>query len=243
MGTSESTEALLENIKAEREAMVLKKKTKTKKRAKFSTNTTRHPPPSLPRSRVGMHTQSNNNTQEVKPMGRSRYKITDPQQPHFVTLTVLHWIPIFTRSATVNIVLDSLRFLSTEGLKIYAWVILENHCHFVLQSKALDRDIARLKSWTGKNLIQYLVENNIHQILEQLAFYKKAHKADRAYQFWQEGVHPELIQSEGMMRQKIDYIHQNPVKRGYVDETTHWRYSSARDYSGAAGLLEVCTAW
>ncbi|WYH51627.1 transposase [Teredinibacter turnerae] len=139
--------------------------------------------------------------------------------------------------------LDSLRFLSREGLKIYAWVILENHCHFVLQSKALDRDIARLKSWTGKNLIQYLVENNIQQILEQLAFYKKAHKDDRAYQFWQEGVHPELIQSEGMMRQKIEYIHQNPVKRGYVDEATHWRYSSARDYSGAAGLLEVCTAW
>ncbi len=176
-------------------------------------------------------------------MGRSRYKITDPQQPHFVTLTVLHWIPIFTRPATANIVLDSLRFLSREGLKIYAWVILENHCHFVLQSKALDRDIARLKSWTGKNLIQYLVENNIHQILEQLAFYKKAHKDDRAYQFWQEGVHPELIQSENMMRQKVDYIHQNPVKRGYVDEAAHWRYSSARDYSGAAGLLEVCTAW
>jgi len=34
-------------------------------------------------------------------MGRSRYKITDPEQPHFITLTVLHWISVFTRPETV----------------------------------------------------------------------------------------------------------------------------------------------
>ena len=176
-------------------------------------------------------------------MGRSRYKITEPQQPHFVTLTVLHWIPVFTRPDTVNILLDSLRFLSKDGLQVYAWVVLENHCHFVLQSQALDHDIARFKSWTAKSLIQYLAGHNVRQILDQLAFYKKAHKDDRAYQFWQEGVHPELIQGEDMMRQKIEYIHQNPVKRGYVDEAAHWRYSSARDYLGESGLLEVCCRW
>ncbi|OOE92450.1 MULTISPECIES: REP-associated tyrosine transposase [unclassified Salinivibrio] len=176
-------------------------------------------------------------------MGRSRYKITEPHLPHFVTLTVLHWIPVFTRPDTVNILLDSLRFLNKDGLKVYAWVVLENHCHLVLQSKALDHDIARLKSWTARNLIQYLAERNVKQILDQLAFYKKAHKGDRAYQFWQEGVHPELIQSDAMMWQKIDYIHQNPVKRGYVDEAAHWRYSSARDYMGTTGLLAVCREW
>ncbi|MPX98099.1 transposase [Salinivibrio sp. VYel6] len=176
-------------------------------------------------------------------MGRSRYKITDPHLPHFVTLTILHWIPVFTRPDTVNILLDALRFLSRDGLNVYAWVVLENHCHLVLQSQALDRDIARLKSWTARNLIQYLAERNVKQILDQLAFYKKAHKGDRAYQFWQEGVHPELIQNDAMMRQKIEYIHQNPVKRGYVDEAAHWRYSSARDYMGTSGLLAVCREW
>jgi len=64
-------------------------------------------------------------------MGRSRYKIIDPKQPHFVTLTVLHWIPVFTRPETVTILLDSIRFLAKDGLNVYAWVILENHCHFV----------------------------------------------------------------------------------------------------------------
>ena len=177
-------------------------------------------------------------------MGRSRYKITNPEQAHFITLTVLHWIPVFTRPETVKILLDGLTYLSKEGLKVYAYVILENHCHLVVQSKALDHDIARYKSYTAKQMIQYLSQNGVRQILEQLAFYKKAHKNDRAYQFWQEGVHPELIQNDEMMRQKIEYIHLNPVKRGYVDKAEHWRYSSARDYLGQQGMLEgVCRQW
>jgi len=45
------------------------------------------------------------------------------------------------------------------------------------------------------------------------------------------------------MRQKVEYIHHNPVKRGYVDNAEHWRYSSARNYLGKPGLLEVCREW
>ncbi len=176
-------------------------------------------------------------------MGRSRYKIIYPDQPHFVTLTVLHWIPVFTRPETVDILLDALRYLCQDGLNVYGYVILENHCHLVVQSNNLARDIARYKSYTAKQMIQYLSEHNVKQILEQLEFYKKAHKHDRAYQFWQEGVHPELIQNEVMMRQKIEYIHLNPVKRGYVDRAEHWRYSSARNYLGEQGLVEVCRQW
>ena len=66
------------------------------------------------------------------------------------------------------------------------------------QSQQLNRDIARFKSYTSKQLIQYLTEHQVKTILDQLAFYKKAHKRDRTYQFWQEGVHPESIQDEAM---------------------------------------------
>jgi len=176
-------------------------------------------------------------------MGRSRYKIIDPALPHFVTCTVLHWIPVFTRPATVDIVLDSLRFMMKDGLTVHAYVILENHLHLVVKSGDLNRDMARFKSYTAKRLLGYLAEHNARQILEQLAFYKKAHKDDRAYQFWQEGCHPKWIQNDEMMRQKIEYVHQNPVQRGYVDLPEHWRYSSARSYAGQAGLLAVNKAW
>jgi hypothetical protein len=45
------------------------------------------------------------------------------------------------------------------------------------------------------------------------------------------------------MRQKLDYIHQNPVKRGNIGLPEHWRWASARDYAGKRGLIEVETAW
>ncbi len=66
---------------------------------------------------------------------------------------------------------------------------------------------------------------------------------DSQYQLWQEGTHPQQILNEEMMRQKLEYIHYNPVKRGYVDDAVHWRYSSARDYVGQEGLMSVCRVW
>ena len=180
-------------------------------------------------------------------MGRSRYKIIHPDQPHFITLTVLHWIPVFTRPATVTILLDSLRFLQTQRLTIYAWVVLENHMHLVAQSPDLGKSIGHYKSFTARRLIDYLKQHRVKRIIDQLSFYKKQHKHGAEYQFWEEGIHPQLIINDLMMTQKVDYIHENPVTRGYVDKPSHWRYSSARDYAqnctGHPSLLEVCKDW
>ena len=88
-------------------------------------------------------------------MGRSRYKITNNSSPHFLTLTVLHWLPVFTRPESVDIILNSLKFLQHEGLKIHAWVILENHVHLIAQSENFSNDLKRLKSFTAKALIEF----------------------------------------------------------------------------------------
>ncbi|WP_242021812.1 hypothetical protein [Microcoleus sp. FACHB-831] len=76
-------------------------------------------------------------------------------------------------------------------------------------------------------------------MLEQLKFYKLRHKTDQDYQVWQEGFHPQAILSEEMFIQKLEYIHNNPVRRGYIDDPAHWRYSSYRNYMGQPGLLQV----
>jgi putative transposase len=82
-----------------------------------------------------------------------------------------------------------------------------------------------------------------HAILDKLKSLKLDFKGDREHQFWQEGNHPKQIISHEMMRQKIEYIHHNPVRRGYVDLPEYWRYSSARNYIGKKGLLDVCMEW
>ena len=173
-------------------------------------------------------------------MGRSRYVITEPAQPHFLTCTVLEWLPVFTRPATVRIVLDSWQYLrEQEGMRLHGYVVLENHLHFVAGAQQLDSCVSRFKSFTARRIIDYLQAQRVEQYLKRLSFAKRAHKTDREHQFWQEGSHAEMILHEAMMREKLDYIHNNPVKRGYVDKPEHWRYSSARNYLGQEGLIVI----
>ena len=177
-------------------------------------------------------------------MGRSRYKIYEPTHPHFVTCTILHWIPIFTRKESVQIILDCLNFLKdNNNLKLYAYVILENHLHLVVQSDDLNKTMESFKKFTAKKILEMLKRENVTNILEQLAFYKKAHHKEKNFQVYEEGYQPKLIQSNEMMISKIKYIHENPIKRGYVDDAIHWRYSSARDYQGINGLISVEKFW
>lgn len=177
-------------------------------------------------------------------MPRSRYRVVHPNYPHFLTSTVNHWLPLFTRVETVNIILDSWRFLQQESsFKLYGYVILENHLHLIASSEDLSRDMQRFKSYTVKQIIMHLENHKVIQLLDLLALFKRSHKAETQYQVWEEGSHPQLIESEAVMRQKLDYIHQNPVKRGYVDQAEHWRYSSARNYAGQQGLIEVMREW
>jgi len=176
-------------------------------------------------------------------MGRDRYRIQDPAAPYFLTCTVLQWLPLFAQPANVAILLDSLRFLQTEGrLLLYGYVVLENHCHLLAAGADLGKAVASFKSYTARRMVERMQVRH-SPVLELLAFHKARHKTDRTHQVWQEGFHPEQVEGETMLRQKLEYIHNNPVARGYVDDPLHWRYSSARNYAGLPGLLEVETRW
>jgi len=174
-------------------------------------------------------------------MSRSRYQIRENQVPYFQTCTIVGWLPVFTRRETVQILLDTFNWLrENKAFELYGYVILENHLHFVSSSPEHIKAIQIFKSFTARKIIDYLVEKNAYMLLQQLAYYKLQHKVQSHYQLWQEGTHAEQILNSGMMRQKLDYIHYNPVERGYVDEPVHWRYSSARNYAGQVGLVEIC---
>nr|VFK54760.1 MAG: REP element-mobilizing transposase RayT [Candidatus Kentron sp. TUN]VFK59602.1 MAG: REP element-mobilizing transposase RayT [Candidatus Kentron sp. TUN] len=177
-------------------------------------------------------------------MPRSRYRILEIPNPHFMTATVNNWLPLFTRPETVEILFESWRFLQQEGnFTLFGYVIMENHLHLIAASPRLAPTMQRFKSWTARRLIGYLEETHSRRMLELLALFKRTHKTGSTYQVWEEGNHPQFIESEAVMRQKMDYIHYNPVARGYVDRPEHWRYSSARNYLGQPGLIEVCREW
>ena len=79
-------------------------------------------------------------------MGRSRYKIYEPTHPHFLTCTILHWIPLFTNKESVSILIESFKYLQkNDNFKLYAYVILENHIHIVAQSDDIAKSMAKFK--------------------------------------------------------------------------------------------------
>jgi REP element-mobilizing transposase RayT len=119
-------------------------------------------------------------------MSRSRYKIHDNAFPHFLTCTVVEWLPVFTRQESAQIILDSWQYLQKEGrITLFAYVILENHLHFIAASKDLSKEVGDFKSYTARRLIDTLGSAGAKTLLDQLAFRKPKYKADREYQFWQ----------------------------------------------------------
>ena len=177
-------------------------------------------------------------------MSRSRYKIYNEDRPHFLTSTIVEWMPLFTNPQITALVLDSLRFLQKDRqVVLYAYVIMEHHLHLIASSPALKARVKEFKSFTARQIIDYAEGREFVGLLEKLHNAKEAHKTKSMYQVWQEGSHPQEIYEEKMLIQKIDYIHNNPVRRGYVDEAREWRYSSARNYGRMEGLLEVKTDW
>ena len=174
-------------------------------------------------------------------MGKSRYKIvTEGREPYFLTCSVVNWLPLFGNPAIAEIVLGSLRFLHEhERLQMHGYVLMENHLHMVASADNLEKEIGDFKSFTARSCIDWFERHDKSWVLKQLAFHKSRHKTEQQYQLWQEGYHPQLVFSESVLRNKLEYIHNNPVKRGYVDDPEHWCYSSARDYAGREGLVPV----
>ncbi len=177
-------------------------------------------------------------------MSRSRYRIFEITHPHFFTCTIVGWLPVFTRPDAVAIVFDSWRFLQRErGFELFGYVILENHLHAIASAPDLANAIKSFKMFTARNILDFLVQRRAETLLSQLRAHKLQHKTESDFQVWQEGSHPQQITSTEMMQQKLEYIHMNPVKRGYVDEPVQWRYSSARSYFGMPGLIDLVTDW
>lgn len=156
----------------------------------------------------------------------------------FVTLTVVGWIDVFSRSLYANLVLNNLEFCQKQkGLLLYAYVIMTNHLHLLAAAEKgyLSEIIKDFKSFSAKEIIK-CIEGNEHEsrqdwLMHMFRFHTRFNSRDREYSFWQPGCHPKLIINSQMLLQKLEYIQGNPVRAGYVADPEHWCYSSANPRS------------
>jgi putative transposase len=124
-------------------------------------------------------------------MTRSRYQVLEKYSPHFLTCTVVKWLPLFKDPNLIDILYTSLRFMQEHNrLTIFAYVIMDNHLHLVAASTNLSKEIANFKSFTARRIIDALRAREDYNLLVQLAQAKALYKKDRQFQVWQEGSHP-----------------------------------------------------
>lgn len=175
-----------------------------------------------------------------------KYKFHNKEGLYFVSFAVVYWIDVFTREEYFAIVTDSLDYCrKNKGLELYAWCIMPSHVHLVFSAKENNPNVLlkELKTHTSKQLQKAIAGHNQESRKEWMlwlmehAGLKSSNVKHR--QFWQQHNQPIELWSPAVIDQKVDYIHQNPVEAGFVAEPQHWKYSSAIDYSGGRGVLEL----
>ena len=174
------------------------------------------------------------------------YKFHNPEGIYFVSFAVVYWLDVFTRNEYKNIIIDSLSFCQKKkGMEIIAWCIMTNHMHLIFRSTKGQHPALLLgdfKRHTSKTIVKAIRENPKESRKEFLLdkFKEAANQSSNVknYQFWRHDNKPIELWSNSVIKEKIDYIHQNPIEAGLVFRAEDYVYSSASDYADEQGLIE-----
>ena len=175
------------------------------------------------------------------------YQIYNQYGVHYVTFQIVQWADIFTREVYRTIVTDSLKHcIKAKGLNVHGWVIMSNHIHCIISAKEGNlSDIVRdFKTFTSKAIWQQLQKGpeSRREWLQMIFHFTAANNSrNKEIQVWTQENHAIELHSMHFLQQKLNYIHQNPVRAGIVTEAHHYTYSSAIDYVNGtqSGILPI----
>jgi len=162
-----------------------------------------------------------------------RYRIYPEAAVYYVTYSVVEWLPVFVTDATLRIVGESLAFCHQQKhLRINAFVFMPTHMHLIAfdaeyNNERLAAALTAFRKFTGRQLSDYCTDHLPPCFAETL---RAKATADRERRFWQPSRHPMAIQTERFWQQKLDYLHDNPCRKGLVRCPQDWRWSSAAWY-------------
>lgn len=169
----------------------------------------------------------------------------EKDKAYFVTMTVVDWVDVFTRTRYRNIIVHSLRYCQRmKGLEIYGWCLMSNHLHMIAKATGeqyLWEILRDFKKFTAKAICADMSQVPGHRkwMLDMFEHNGKPLKRISRYKFWKDGNHGILIYSPKIFYQKLNYIHRNPVKAKIVEKPEDYLFSSARNYAGLSSLIEV----
>ncbi len=173
------------------------------------------------------------------------YKIRDQAAVYFMTFTVVGWIDLFSRQIYRDIFLKNVQYCRQhKELKVGAYVIMSNHVHVIWQSACgrLSDTLRDFKSFCTKEFIETIENGNESRkdwLLHMFRFYANRTNQNKDYKIWTGDNHPEEISSQEFLMTKLNYIHDNPVRAGWVSKPEDYLYSSSSNYIDRKGLIEI----
>ena len=164
-----------------------------------------------------------------------RYKTDESlTSVYFCTCTIVEWLCVFKEEKYFQVIIESLKYCTkNKGLILFGYVIMPNHLH--LMSSHDDgttlSDIMRdFKHFTSTKIAELLESDNNRLFLYILRKAGKKRSPDQTIKIWQDEYNPVAVTSMKWFRQKMEYMHQNPVRKGFVGKPEDWKYSSARNW-------------
>jgi len=173
------------------------------------------------------------------------YQIKNRAGAFYFTFTVVDWVDVFTRKKYRDIILESLTYCrKRKGLLVWGYVIMSNHMHCILSATnlKLPEILHDFKSHTAKAILEAIQdpgESRQDWMLKRFEFAARKNVRNSQHQFWMHRNRAIELISPGFIKQKLNYIHQNPVKAGWVEKPEDWLYSSARNYCYQWSLIEI----
>jgi putative transposase len=164
----------------------------------------------------------------------SRWKIISDVSLYFITSSIVEWQDVFVSISLFDTVMNSLKYCQTKkGMHLHGYVLMPNHAHYIVSADQPENlsDIMRdLNRFMSHHITNNLEEHQQRNFLEVFRHAAKNDGRGNRYKVWQEGFHPIALETADRFYQKLHYIHENPVRKGFVDQPEQWRYSSARNY-------------
>jgi putative transposase len=179
-------------------------------------------------------------------MSGDRYKIENDYSLYYLTFTVVDWVDVFTRKEYKIIITESLNFcIQNKGLEVFAWVVMSNHVHLIARAKegfVLSHIIRDFKKHTSKEIAKKILEigeSRREWLLNKFSFEAKRTGRAKNYKIWRDDNHAICLQKTEWIMQRLNYIHQNPVRQMIVSSPEDYIFSSAIDYADGEGLVKV----
>jgi putative transposase len=161
---------------------------------------------------------------------------------YFITASVIEWKHLFTTSAYIDIPLNSLAWLQQqERILLFAFVIMPSHLHTILKpiNAQIGDIIQQFGSFTAHEILKKLRRDNQTDLLD--LFQQKKRDPRHEHSIWQD-IQAKNIYSMDFLKQKLEYIHQNPVSKEWklVKDRADYPYSSAGYYDyGRKPIIEI----